>query len=167
MIKHKFATVGVIFALFVGSLAMIPVLGFVYMPASAADSVVVDVSLPVGTKLETTEAVLHQLEAFVKSEVKGYKDISVLAGTSGNFGLGSASSYTGQITINLPPLKDRIDSEEQIKEKLRAHFDEIPGATVSFGSSGGMSVGGGSSAVNISVKSEDLDKAKATAYAIP
>ncbi len=166
VIKHKFATVGVIFALFVGSLAMIPVLGFVYMPASAADSVVVDVSLPVGTKLETTEAVLHQLEAFVKSEVKGYKDISVLAGTSGNFGLGSASSYTGQITINLPPLKDRIDSEEQIKEKLRAHFDEIPGATVSFGSSGGMSVGGGSSAVNISVKSEDLDKAKATAYAI-
>lgn len=166
VIKHKFITVGVIFALFVGSIAMIPVLGFVYMPTSAADSVNVDVTLPVGTKLETTEAVLRQLEQMVYAEVKGFESVTVLAGTSGNFGLGASSTYTGQLTITLPPLKERIDGEERIKEILRSHFDEIPGASFAFGSSGGMSIGGGSAAVNIKVKSEDMDKARSTAYAI-
>ena len=49
------------------------------MPTSVADSVKIDVTLPVGTKLETTEAVLRQLEQTVYREVKGYKHVTLLA----------------------------------------------------------------------------------------
>ena len=166
VLRHKKATVGTIAGLFVASCVAIPLLGFVYMPASASDSVVVNVTLPVGTKLEVTESVLQQLEQSVYKEIKGFKDVTILAGSSNSYGFGGSSSYLGSLTISLPPLKDRVDSEETIKEKLRSHFDQIPGATFTFGSSNMMSVGGGASAINISVKSDDLDKARNTANAI-
>ncbi len=166
MLRHKAITLGTISALFLASLGSIFLLGFVYMPAQVSDSIKVNVSLPVGTKLEITEAVLKQLEQSVYAEIKGYKNVSLLVGSSGNFGLGGSSSYTGSLTIGLPALKDRIDSEDDIKAKLRKHFDKIPGASFSFGSSGGMSLGGGGAAINISVKSDDLDKARNTANAI-
>ncbi len=159
-------TVGTIAALFIASCAAIPLLGFVYMPVQASDTVIVNVSLPVGTKLEATEAVLKQLEQIVQTEVQGYKNISVLAGSSSNFGLGGSTSYTGSLTISLPSLKDRIDSEDEIKAKLRKHFDNVPGATFTFSAGRGFSMGGGGAAVSIKVKSEDLDKARSTANAI-
>lgn len=166
VLRHKALTLGTIVTLFAISVAMIPVLGFVYMPASASDEVTVNVNLPVGTKLEVTEAVLKQLEQTVYAEIKGYKNVSLLVGSSSNWGLGGSSSYTGSLTISLPALKDRIDSEDDIKAKLRRHFDQIPGASLSFSSGSGMSLGGGSSAINISVKSDDLDKARDAANAI-
>lgn len=166
-LRHKAMTIGTIAALFVISCVSIPILGFVYMPTQASDSVTVNVSLPVGTKLEGTEAVLKQLEQIVKTEIQGYTNISVLAGSSSNFGLGGSTSYTGSLTIALPSLKDRIDSEDEIKAKLRKHFDNVPGATFTFGSGRGFSMGGGNgSAVSIKVKSDDLDKARSTANAI-
>ncbi len=165
-LKHKAITIGTIATLFIISCVSIPILGFVYMPTQASDSVTVNVSLPVGTKLEATEAVLKQFEHIVQSEIQGYKNISVLVGSSSNFGLGGSSSYTGSLTISLPSLKDRIDSEDEIKAKLRKHFDNVPGATFSFASGGGFSMGGGGGAVSIKVKSENLDKARNTANAI-
>lgn len=166
VLRHKKATVGTIAALFVIACVSIPLLGFVYMPEQTSDTVEVKLTMPVGTKLEVTEAVLKQLEQTIYKEVKGYKNVSILVGASSNFFLGGNSSYTGALTIGLPPLKDRIDSEDQIKEKLRKHFENIPGASFSFGSGGGMSLGGGSAAISVSVKSDDLDKARSTANAI-
>lgn len=166
VLKHKLITLCTIAGLLILSIVMIPRLGFVFMPTSVADSVKIDVTLPVGTKLETTEAVLRQLEQTVYREVKGYKHVTLLAGSSGMMGFGNTSSYSGSLTVTLPPLSERIDSEDEIKAKLRSHFGDYPGATFTVGGGGGMQLGGGSSAVAISVKSEDLDKARDTANAI-
>ena len=167
ILRHKAITIGSIAALFVFSMAMIPQLGFIYMPTSAADSITVTATLPVGTSVETTENVLREFEQIVYKEVKGYKNVTVLAGTSSNYGLGGTTSYEGTLTISLPKLKERIDSENAIKAKLRKHFSEFPGATFKIGSdSGGISLGGGSSGLSIRVKSDDLAKARTTANAI-
>jgi HAE1 family hydrophobic/amphiphilic exporter-1 len=167
ILRHKAITIGSIAALFVFSMAMIPQLGFIYMPTSAADSITVTATLPVGTSVETTENVLREFEQIVYKEVKGYKNVTVLAGTSSNYGLGGTTSYEGTLTISLPKLKDRIDSEDAIKSKLRKHFSEFPGASFQIGSnSSGISLGGGSSGLSIRVKSDDLGKARTTANAI-
>lgn len=165
VLRHKLITIGVIVGLFILSIALIPVLGFVYMPESASDRIQLDVTLPVGTRLETTEAVLKQFEQIVIREVKGYKSISLLAGASDGWGFGGESSYKGQLTIDLPVLAERIDNEDEIKEKLRSHFQEFPGATFNI-SAGRSGIGGGGEAVQVKVKSEDLDKARTTALAI-
>jgi len=166
VLKHKLITLCTIAGLLILSIVMIPRLGFVYMPTPVADSVKIDVTLPVGTKLETTEAVLRQLEQTVYREVKGYKHVTLLAGSSRMMGFGNTSSYSGSLTVTLPPLSERIDSEDEIKAKLRSHFGDYPGATFTVGGGGRMQLRGGSSAVAISVKSEDLYKARDTANAI-
>lgn len=137
------------------------------MPASASDSISVSVTLPVGTKLETTEAVVQQLEQMIKNGVKGYTHITSSLGGGGMFGMGGSSTYKATLSISLPSLDKRIDSEEEISTKLRSYFNKIPGAefSISAGSSM-MSLGGGSSAVSITVKSEDLAKAREYANAI-
>jgi HAE1 family hydrophobic/amphiphilic exporter-1 len=166
VLKHKALTIGGIAGLFVLSLVMIPQLGFVYMPSSAADEVSITATLPVGTSVEATEGLLRNFEQIVYREVRGYKHVTLLAGTNSNYGLGGSTSYEGTITISLPKLADRLDSEDAIKEKLRKHFSEFPGAVFKIGSSGGGGIGGGSSAVSIRVKSDDMAKARATANAI-
>ncbi len=166
VLKHKKVTVGTIAALFVLSIAAMPLLGFVYMPNQASDSIVVNVTLPVGTKLEATETVVRQLEEIAKKEIRGYKSLTVLAGLSENWGMGGTSSYKGSLTIALPKLSQRKDSEEVIKEKMRKHFGDFPGVTFELTSGDNTGIGGGSSAINISVKSDDLAKARNTAVAI-
>jgi HAE1 family hydrophobic/amphiphilic exporter-1 len=166
VLKHRKQTVGLIALAFILSCVLIPVIGFVYMPPSASDSVNVNVTMPVGTRLENTEAVLKQLEQIVYDEVKGYKNVTLLAGSSGSYGLGAARSYTGTLTVNLPTLAERIDTEDEIKTKLRAHFDDFPGATFEITSGNSMQMGGGNAAIDIKVKSEDMAKARNTANAI-
>jgi HAE1 family hydrophobic/amphiphilic exporter-1 len=166
VLKHKGMTIGTIALLFLLSCAAIPLLGFVYMPTQTSDEVSVTLTMPVGTKIEVTEAVLQQLEQYVYNEVKGYKYVTLLVGSNSTFTFGGSTSYTGLLTVSLPPLKDRIDSEDEIKEKLRKHFGNIPGASFAFSSGHGPGLGGGTSAISISIKSDDLDKARSTANAI-
>ncbi len=166
VLRHKTQTILAIVGLFVLSLALIPVVGFVYMPESASDAVELEVTLPVGTKLETTEAVLKQFEEIVKAEIRGFENITVLAGSTEGWGMGGTSSYKGSLRISLPVLAERVDSENEIKDKLRAHFGDFPGATFTIGSGNRGGVGGGNEAVQIKVKSEDLKKARETATAI-
>lgn len=166
VLRHKTQTILAIVVLFALSIALIPVVGFVYMPESASDAVELEVTLPVGTKLETTEAVLKQFEEIVKAEIRGYENITLLAGSSEAWGMGGTSSYKGSLRISLPVVSKRIDSENEIKDKLRGHFGDFPGATFTIGSGNQGGVGGGNEAVQIKVKSEDLKKARETATAI-
>lgn len=167
VLSHKTITLLAILVLLIASIFGAFKLGFIYMPQSASDSVVLNVSMPVGTKLETTETVLRQLEQVVYREISGYKNVTVLAGAGNDWGFGGKNSYEGRLTISLPELSKRTQSEDEIKDILRAYTASFPGASISIGSGGGgMSMGGGGSAVSVKIKSEDLNKARETAHAI-
>jgi len=166
VLRHKLVTIVVIAVVTVGSMALVPLVGFVFMPSQASDSVSVTVDLPVGTPLAETEAVMSQLERLVESEVTGYERLVVEVGPGSFFGLGgSSNAHRGTLQITLPDFEERVDSADDIKAMLRGHFNDFPAATFSFGdSSGGMGFGG--SPVDIIVKTEDLVKGKAIAEKI-
>jgi HAE1 family hydrophobic/amphiphilic exporter-1 len=42
-------------------------------------------------------------------------------------GMGGSNSNSGSLRINLPEFKERIDSADTIKEKLRGYFNQFPG----------------------------------------
>jgi HAE1 family hydrophobic/amphiphilic exporter-1 len=166
VLHHKLLTVGTLVLLLVGSLLLIPKIGFVFMPAQQEDSVTISATLPIGTPLESTEAILKQVEGIVEREVQGYERIVVNVGGSGGFSLRGASSYKGSVRINLPDYKLRIDSADDIKAKIRNHFNEFPGVSFNF-SGGGFGGGmGNSNPVDILIKTQDLVKAKAIAERI-
>lgn len=137
-------------------------MGINMFPMMSEDSVTVSVELPVGATLERTEEVLNRFEEIVKSEIKGYRELIVTAG-GGSF-MGSGSSYKGSIEIVLPELGRQQDGMFDVQRKLRARFNDIPGAVFSF--SAGRFPIGNTNPVDILVQSDDLAKAKRTAERI-
>ncbi|MDR1899164.1 MAG: efflux RND transporter permease subunit [Treponema sp.] len=160
VLRHKLIVIGLIAILFIGSLFMIPVVGWVFMPEQEADNVSIDATLPMGTPLEQTEAVLQQLQLIVEREIPGAYDPArlILRAGGGSF-FNTSGSNSGSLRINLPEYKDRTMTANEIKAKLRTHFNEFPGVTFSFGS-GGMGMGS-SNPVDIAIRTDDLVKGKA------
>ncbi|MDR0588994.1 MAG: efflux RND transporter permease subunit [Spirochaetaceae bacterium] len=163
VLRHKLIVILVLLVLFAGSLFMIPRIGWVFMPQQEADSVSINVTLPMGTPLPETEAVLRQIQLIVEKEVRGYERLTLNAGGGGMMGGGGSNS--GSLRINLPAYKDRIDSADDIKTKMRAHVNEFPGVIFNFGG-GGMGGAMGGNPIDIIIRTDDLVKGKALAERI-
>ena len=162
VLARKGRTLLVLLGLVGISAAIIPFVGLEFLPSMGQDIITVNVELPVGTRVEVTQEILAQLEQVVRDEVKGFQNIIATAGGRSNFGLGAANSHSGTLSITLPGTSMRIDSFKTIQEKLRAHFQDFSGATVSFQNQTGLS----SNPIDILIKSDDLTLGAETAQKI-
>jgi len=161
VLKHKKIVMGGLFLLLVVSIILIPLIGWEFMPQQEEDNVNISATLPMGTPLAETEAVLKQLELVVKKEVKSYERIILNAGGGGMMGIGGNNTNTGSLRINLKKFSERTETANQIKDILRPYFNQFPGVIFSFG--GGMRGGmmGGGSTVDIVLRTDNLTKGKA------
>ena len=160
VLRHKKISLITVAVLLAASFAGIALTGFELMPSQDQDTVRVSLDLPPGTALATTEKTLFRMEDVIRREIKGYKDIILIAGQGGRFSMTGGVSNKGNITINLLPFHQRQDDSKTIQVKLRRHFGDFPGATFSFGG-GGMGGFGAAFPVVITFKSEDREAAKA------
>jgi HAE1 family hydrophobic/amphiphilic exporter-1 len=162
VLKHKKIVIGFLVVLFAASVCLIPVIGWVFMPEQESDNVSINATLPMGTALAETEARLRQLQTIVETEIdrSAYERIVLRAGGGGMMGGGGSNS--GSLRINLVPYKERTVTADEIKAKLRRHFNEFPGVTFNFsgGFGGGMMSG---NPVDIVLRTDDLVKGKAIA----
>ena len=159
VLRHKVIYIIVMLAIFIGSIVLIPIIGWEFMPQQEEDNVNITANLPVGTPLYETEAVLKQFQGIVEREIKGYERVILRSGGGGMMGMGrGASANSGSLRINLPKFKDRIQTANEIKDILRPHFNEFPGVVFNFGSGFG---GFGGGAVDITLRTDDLVKGKA------
>jgi HAE1 family hydrophobic/amphiphilic exporter-1 len=159
VLKHKAVVIFGLFLLLVGSIILIPKIGWEFMPQEDQDNVSITATLPMGTPLQETEAVLKQLQLIVEKEVQGYERLVLRAGGGGFMGMGGNAGNSGSLRINLPKFAERTQSADDIKEIMRPHFNQFPGVSFSFG--GGMGGFGGSNAVDIILRTDDLVKGKA------
>jgi HAE1 family hydrophobic/amphiphilic exporter-1 len=161
VLRHKLIVILFLLALLSGSIVLIPIIGWEFMPQQEDDNVNISATLPMGTPLQETEAVLKQLQLIVEREVKGYEMIVLRVGGGGMMGMGGGgNSNSGSLRISLPEFSKRIESANEIKEILRPYLNQFPGVMFSMG--GGFSIGfGGGSAVDIILRTDDLVKGKA------
>lgn len=152
-LTHRAVTVTVCVVTLITAFAFIPTMTINMMPNGRDDSVSLNVNLPIGTTLESTAAVMAELEEICKKEVKGYTTIITSIGT----GSRNATAYRGTIQIQLPKSEEQIDKAEDIQRKLRAHFNDFAGARFSFsqGFRGQMT----GSDIVIKLRSDDLESA--------
>ncbi|MDR0320707.1 MAG: efflux RND transporter permease subunit [Treponema sp.] len=164
VLRHKAIVIITLLIIFIGSIVLVPFIGWEFMPQQDEDNVSISANLPVGTPLQETEAVLKQLQIIVENEVKGYETLVLRAGGGGFMGMGGNSSNSGSLRINLPKFAERIESANEIKDILRPHFNEFPGVSFNFNS--GFSMMGGGNAIDIVLRTDDLVKGKALANRI-
>ncbi|MDR0315297.1 MAG: efflux RND transporter permease subunit, partial [Treponema sp.] len=119
------------------------------------DTVNVNVSMPQGTAIDVTEAMLFDLEEVIKEKVQGYRNLILTARRSG--------TNQGTIQIVLPEPAKQIDKPDSIIQKLSAYTNEIPGVRVSYRAGRGM---GNTSAVEIAISSRNYNAIMDTANEI-
>lgn len=142
------------------AIAFIPTMRITMLSRTNDDSVSVKLTMPIGTTLSETTAVIEQMEQIIRDEIKGYKTIITSIGT----GRGSSSSYKASIEIRLPESSEQIDTSATIQQKLRAHFADFADGEFSFGAGRSQQMAGDD--IDIAIRSADLDAAMDTAKKI-
>ena len=152
-LNHRIATICACMTALVISLMFVPTLRIQMMTGGHDDSVTVKMVLPVGTSLEETTDIVQQFEKIVMDEIKGIKNVITSIGS----GSRNATSYTGQIQIQLPPSDRQIDNDQTIQKKLRAHFGDFTDVEFSFGQGRRQQMTGAD--IDIVIRSQSLSKA--------
>lgn len=125
--RKKIATWALV--LFIGSFLLLPFIGMEFMPEVDSGTFTVNVEMPVGTELDTTDIAVRKAESIIKETDK----IKYMSSTS--------EGATGSITITVEPGAKTKKIQEEIRNNLAG---QIPGAEISISSSSMMSMGGGS-----------------------
>lgn len=153
-LKHRWIIVAILIIAFAASLALVPLIGFEFMPSSDRGSFTINYDLPVGTTLSESDKVAKKVESVLKG-IPEVENIFTNVG-AGDMMSTSSSSHTGSINVNLVDSDQRERSTQDVIEELRGKL-EIPDVKLIFSTQSGMSSG---KPVNIKLKGDDLDLLK-------
>lgn len=156
-LRYRLVTIVICVSILLISLAMIPTMTMIIMPYGSADSVTVSMTLPIGTNIEETSQLVMDFQKIVEEEVSGYKYLITSIGSGGR----SGSSYSGSIQITLPDSDTKSAEIIAIQNKLRAHFNDFPNVTFTFGR--GMRGQMTGDDFDVVIRSASLDSAMAVA----
>ncbi|KJS81348.1 MAG: hypothetical protein JM58_17125 [Peptococcaceae bacterium BICA1-8] len=158
-LKRKKTVIFITLAAFVGSIALIPLVGMEFIPASDDGYFSVDIQLPNSGILEETTRVVDKVEEVVAS-MEEVESIFLSAGSQGGMMTGGfgTGSHLANIVGRLVPLNERERGVAEVMDDIRARLTDLPGATIEV--SGGDSGFGGQTPIFISIKGHDLEELK-------
>jgi multidrug efflux pump subunit AcrB len=158
----------VIIAMFVGSLLLFPLLPFIFMPDSDRNLVVVNVDLPLGSKIEETEKVVDQISDFISKELWASNDpeqadkgvvswASFISKGPNSYDLGyqpgQANSGYAHLLINTTT----FEANPEVIEALDQYaFEQFPNAEISVAPLGGA--GGAKYDVGVRITGQDSEE---------
>jgi HAE1 family hydrophobic/amphiphilic exporter-1 len=160
-LEHRPTVLATGAGLFIVAAVMLGGLTYELMPQTDEGEVTVNAELPVGTRIERTEAAIVKLEEMVKQNVPESVAIISSAGGGGGF-MGASGTHRGNLTVRLVPRDQRTRSNDAIATALRRQLSGLPGVIVTARPSGGnfqMSriLGGGTeSRLALEIRGHDL-----------
>ncbi|PUU89218.1 MAG: hydrophobic/amphiphilic exporter-1 (mainly G- bacteria), HAE1 family [Halanaerobium sp.] len=113
----------------IGSLALIPQIGFEFMPSTDQGSFSVNYELPAGTALSRSNEVSTEIES-VLMNIEEVKTIIATVGSGGQMMSTSTSSHLGTISVQLVDLAERDRSTAEVMEEIRQRIN-IPDVDLS------------------------------------
>jgi HAE1 family hydrophobic/amphiphilic exporter-1 len=134
-LAHRPTVIAVGVALFVAAILILPTVGFELMPQTDEGEVRVDAELPVGTRIERTEAVLIRLEELIRAGVPEARTLITSAGGGG--GWGGGNTHRGQIQVLLTSRTERTRTNDEIAQDLRRRLSGLPGVITRARPAGG------------------------------
>ena len=158
-LQNPGTTVFIVLAMFGLVLALTPMIGTEFMPASDEGEVRVDVEMAGGTRLEVLNETMRAVEKIVNASVPEMRAAVVDMGSSG--GRGAAAG--GNIRLSLVPVLERSRSTAEVAADLRKEIGVIPGAKVRVRAGQGMFLlsrllgSGGEENLEIEIRGYDLE----------
>lgn len=165
-IARPYTTLLIALAIFGGSLALVPVVGFSVFPASEKPMFMINISMPLGTNLSTTDSVAR----YVENNITNIPDLKNYATNIGHGNPriyynvvpeGNADNYA-QIFVqlnNTPPAEKR-----KLIDELRTKFKDYPNAKIEVKDfEQGPQV---EAPIAIRLFSEDLDTLRALSFRV-
>ena len=148
---------------------LIQFIGFELQPETDEGEVRVNLELPAGSKLETSDALASRAEEIVTAQGPEMRALMTEVGSAS--GWHSANTNTASLRISLVDQKDRTRSSQEIANDLRPFFSNLPGIIPRVQASGGnfilrMTQGDGGDRLSIDVRSYDLTESYETAVIV-
>lgn len=160
-LDHRRLVLTVAAAAFILSLLAVPLVGTEFFPQTDAGRLSVSIKLPVGATLEETDRIAERVGQLA-STYPEVETVFVSVGRSMQ-GMSGTDSNTASLDIELKPRQERRRSDREIADALRRQVAKIPGAEIHVSASnimsmaGRMTGGGGSQALSLSIRGDDLD----------
>ncbi|RKQ34347.1 efflux RND transporter permease subunit [Oceanobacillus halophilus] len=142
VVKFRKTTIAVVIAIIIGSLALIPMIGAEFIPASDQGQAQISVETEPGTTFEYTYDIAEQVNE-VLVDYEDVLDVSyvTVSGSDGNAMMGGGSGGA-TYTLQLIPATERDRSTDEIVQEMDEKFREIAGAEITASSMGAtMSMG--------------------------
>jgi multidrug efflux pump subunit AcrB len=137
-LSHRKTVVVGVLAAFLGSLALMPLVGTEFFPASDESQFRIFVRAPIGTRVEETEKIVARIEEILRATVRP-EELKTIVATAGIPSGRSAifTSNTGphaaQVQVYLETPDHRTRSDVQIVNAVRPRFaDQFPGPVTYF-----------------------------------
>ncbi len=163
-LDHRKTVVLSITALFVLSFGLMAGIGMEFIPASDSGQVNVNLTLQDGAAKTETDAMAKQIEKITNATCGDQIQTTLVLVGGSTGGMGDISTNTGQLMLQLKPLKERDQSAAQIAEQIRQAVKDLPGVEISVEAGDMMSMGssmGGGSSATVTIKGDSLDMLKA------
>lgn len=160
VLKYKKTTLILAFVLFVGTMALFPLLGTEFLPQADQGVVNANIHLQTGLKLEKTEQFISKLEKIVNERYPEKYIMSFSAGTSDDASISGMASSQGSnevvMTLRLVDREERERTVFEIAEDFRKVLDTMP-EVIKYD----INAGGGGAAmgnnVEVQIFGQDLD----------
>ncbi|HUT67496.1 MAG TPA: efflux RND transporter permease subunit [Dehalococcoidales bacterium] len=162
-LKHRAATLIIAVLLFFGSFSLVPIIGTAFIPQMSEKMLTVDIELPRGTDLATTEEAAIKLEHVIgeNPDVKVYQ---TSAGTSSSL-MGSFSSLMGGggSTASITVILDQeVDLEQQAAD-IRSNLEGmVEGSSVTVTTGNPMAGGMMGSSLDVSIRGDNYEDIAST-----
>ncbi|MGA1518095.1 MAG: efflux RND transporter permease subunit, partial [Phycisphaerales bacterium] len=157
-LERRYLVISLTFAALVFSLGMVAGgrVPFTFLAADDAETVVVDLRMPIGTSIEETLAEARRIESAALDQPE-LKSVSLLVGERANTDTGSsdpASTNIAQVVIELSPVEERDRSSGQVIDAIRNAVGPIDRAElVAFRE---VSGGPGGADITVEVTGDDI-----------
>jgi multidrug efflux pump subunit AcrB len=162
-VERPALTVAVLTGVFLGSLAIYPLLGLAFFPKTDAGQFTINLKVPTGTRIELTDQYVAKVEDLIRKQVepKDFKRIVSNIGVVPDFSAlytTNAGPYTAtvQVQLNEPHRLSSFEYMHRVQEQMDKQFPEIR----TFFSSGSMVDAilnqGAQAPIDVQVSSPDL-----------